>query len=591
MATEVPVDDYPARDRHQIQTLHPRRRDPGHGPLCRRFSPSPRAVVQPVRVPAFPHRLLPAGARASALHRGDGLLVHPPPGAHRPGAERERGDRLGDERSFASAYAESASRRLLRHRHRAFVSLVVVLAMFEQLGWSRPRSGRDHDARAAGALSRHRRRRAHAPAEDFFASGRRVPPVYNGFVLAAVAVGGVGFLAYTGTAFFLGFDAMAIGLGWTFGMFAAGVLFMPYLRKAGSYTLPSFLGHRFRSRSVRMAASVAQLPPTALLLAAEIKIAALIASLFLPVSFSFGVVAGGRADRRHRHSRRHAVGDLGGQRGVYRRRGRSGGGGDHRVGAAHQSAGAATHLWRDLHRLAECRDHRRTDPGAAGRAPRRPAGSGAIADRQAVPATVRHSRPDGLRDAVSLPCARHRGAAEPARAKRRDQLDPRPAPLDGVGPPVRRHVRHDRAGHGRVRQADHLPRHRAGAGVGAAGLARRAERQAPAPSSRRQWRRLDRRGRVAARARRHRAGAAGGGGAALRARRADGDGGHGDRARGVGLPSIHPGGEPGRRPLPGDRSPPHPAAARSPPGRRSPPPRLPPRCFWRLPTSIRSGRR
>ena len=137
-----------------------------------------------------------------------------------------------------------------------------------------------------------------------------MPPVYNGFVLAAVAVGGVGFLAYTGTAFFLGFDALAIGLGWTFGMFAAGVLFTPYLRKAGSYTLPSFLGHRFRSRSVRMAASVVQLPPTALLLAAEIKIAALIASLFLPVSFSFGVVAGGRVHRRHRHSRRHAVGDL-----------------------------------------------------------------------------------------------------------------------------------------------------------------------------------------------------------------------------------------------------------------------------------------
>ena len=87
--------------------------------------------------------------------------------------------------------------------------------------------------------------------EDFFASGRRVPPVYNGFVLAAIAVGGVGFLAYTGTAFFLGFDAMAIGLGLTFGMLAAAILFVPYLRKAGAYTLPSFFGHRFRSRLLR----------------------------------------------------------------------------------------------------------------------------------------------------------------------------------------------------------------------------------------------------------------------------------------------------------------------------------------------------
>ena len=90
--------------------------------------------------------------------------------------------------------------------------------------------------------------------------------------------------------FFLGFDALAIGLGWTFGMFLLAVLFAPYLRKAGSYTLPSFLGHRFRSRGLRMAASVMQLPPTALLLAAEIKIAALIAALFLPISFSFAVI-------------------------------------------------------------------------------------------------------------------------------------------------------------------------------------------------------------------------------------------------------------------------------------------------------------
>ncbi|MGV1015269.1 MAG: cation acetate symporter, partial [Methyloceanibacter sp.] len=60
-------------------------------------------------------------------------------------------------------------------------------------------------------------------------------------------------------------------------------------RKAGAYTLPSFLGQRFRSRNLRIAASVMQLPPTALLLAAEIKIAAFIASLFLPLSFSVAV--------------------------------------------------------------------------------------------------------------------------------------------------------------------------------------------------------------------------------------------------------------------------------------------------------------
>jgi cation/acetate symporter len=172
----------------------------------------------------------------------------------------------------------------------AFVSLIIILAMFEQLGWGRTLLAQSmmivplalYLLIAIGSRT--------TEVEDYFASGRRVPAVYNGFALAAIAVGGVGFLGYTGTVFFLGFDALAIGLGWTFGMLLAAILFVPYLRKAGSYTLPSFLGHRFRSRTLRLAASVMQLAPAALLVVAEIKIAALIASLFLPVAFSIAVL-------------------------------------------------------------------------------------------------------------------------------------------------------------------------------------------------------------------------------------------------------------------------------------------------------------
>jgi cation/acetate symporter len=172
----------------------------------------------------------------------------------------------------------------------AFVCLVIMLAMFEQLGWRQPVLA---ETMIVGPLALYLLIAIGSrtlDVEDFFVSGRRVPPVFNGLVLAATAIGGVGFLAYTGTVFFLGFDALAIGLGWTAGMLAGGVLFVPYLRKAGSYTLPSFLGHRFRSPALRMTASVMQLPPTALLLVAEIKVAALIASLFLPLSFSLAVL-------------------------------------------------------------------------------------------------------------------------------------------------------------------------------------------------------------------------------------------------------------------------------------------------------------
>jgi cation/acetate symporter len=172
----------------------------------------------------------------------------------------------------------------------AFISLTVVLAMFEQLGWSEAAIAQImllvplavYLLIAFGART--------SDLQDFYVSGRRVPAVFNGAVLAATAVGGVGMLAYTGAVFFLGFDALAIGLGWAFGMLAACILFVPYLRKAGAFTLPSFLSHRFRSRSVRLVASLLQIPPAALLLAAEIKIAALVAAMFLPMSFSLAVL-------------------------------------------------------------------------------------------------------------------------------------------------------------------------------------------------------------------------------------------------------------------------------------------------------------
>jgi cation/acetate symporter len=172
----------------------------------------------------------------------------------------------------------------------AFVSLAVLLAMFEQLGWSDGAVTRGmillplalYLVIAVGSRT--------VDAEDFFASGRRVPPVYNALVLTAITVGGVGFFAYTGAVFFIGFDALAIGLGWTCGLLLAAVLFVPYLRKAGAYTLPAFLGQRFRSRPTRIAASAMQVVPTALLLAAEIKIAAVVASIFLSLSFWLAVL-------------------------------------------------------------------------------------------------------------------------------------------------------------------------------------------------------------------------------------------------------------------------------------------------------------
>jgi Na+(H+)/acetate symporter ActP len=119
--------------------------------------------------------------------------------------------------------------------------------------------GADHDGRTVNVYLVIAVDSRTLQADDFFASGRRVPPVYNGFVLAAIAVGEVGSSPIPERCSFSA-SALVIGLGWTFGMFAAGVLFV-LPAWTGSYTLPSFLGHHSARAALRAAASVMQLRP------------------------------------------------------------------------------------------------------------------------------------------------------------------------------------------------------------------------------------------------------------------------------------------------------------------------------------------
>ncbi|ODA67075.1 Cation/acetate symporter ActP [Methyloligella halotolerans] len=172
----------------------------------------------------------------------------------------------------------------------AFISLSILLALLEQVGWGEAWLGQALILLPIVFYAAIAVRTRTMDTEDYFACGRRVPGVYNGLMLAATAIGGVGYFAYTGAAFFLGVDAFAIGIGLTFGMLLFTVLFSPYLRKAGAFTVPSFLGFRFGSKILRIASAAALILPVVLLLAAEIKIAGLVASMFVPVPYSIAAL-------------------------------------------------------------------------------------------------------------------------------------------------------------------------------------------------------------------------------------------------------------------------------------------------------------
>jgi cation/acetate symporter len=129
--------------------------------------------------------------------------------------------------------------------------------------------------------------------DEFHASGRRVPPFFNGMAFAAASFGGIGFFSLTGAIFLIGFDALAIGLGLTAGLALLMVLFVPYLRKLGAYSLPSFFSQRFESPLLRIIAALMIIPPLMMLLGAEIRIGAEIISQFAPGNFNSLVFAMG----------------------------------------------------------------------------------------------------------------------------------------------------------------------------------------------------------------------------------------------------------------------------------------------------------
>ena len=172
----------------------------------------------------------------------------------------------------------------------AFAGLVLMALMFEQLGATDTlvrliMFGGPIALFAAIGISS----RAHE-ARDYFACGRRVPAFFNGLVLGVTALGGAGFLALTGSLFIIGFDAVCLAIGWYAGLVFMGVLFAPFVRKYGAYTLPTFLGRRFESRTVRIVAAATLAVPILLLLVAEARFAAYAAAWLLGQSERLMVV-------------------------------------------------------------------------------------------------------------------------------------------------------------------------------------------------------------------------------------------------------------------------------------------------------------
>jgi cation/acetate symporter len=114
--------------------------------------------------------------------------------------------------------------------------------------------------------------RTNAISELLFA-GRRVPAVFTGLTLSVTLLGGTTLAALPGLFYLIGFDALFLTAGMTAGLVVFAILIAPYIRKFGAYSVPSYLGLRFKSPTLHVVAAAIASVPLLLLIVAELKVA------------------------------------------------------------------------------------------------------------------------------------------------------------------------------------------------------------------------------------------------------------------------------------------------------------------------------
>jgi cation/acetate symporter len=154
----------------------------------------------------------------------------------------------------------------------SLIGLVLLLIIFEQLGTSEALL---RWAMFLGPLALYAGIGLCVPTREpleFFAAGRRVPAGYTGLGIGSATMGATGIVALTGTFFLIGFDALCLVIGGIAGFVIMSVMLAPFLRKFGSFTVPSYLGRRFESRAVRLVCAGLVSVSMLLLMAAELRV-------------------------------------------------------------------------------------------------------------------------------------------------------------------------------------------------------------------------------------------------------------------------------------------------------------------------------
>lgn len=124
--------------------------------------------------------------------------------------------------------------------------------------------------------------------KEYYVAGGGVHPVANGMATAADWMSAASFIGMAGLVG-VGYINSSFLMGWTGGYVLLAMLLAPYLRKFGKFTVPTFIGERFYSKSARLIAVLCLILASITYVIGQMSGAGVAFSRFLEVDSSVGI--------------------------------------------------------------------------------------------------------------------------------------------------------------------------------------------------------------------------------------------------------------------------------------------------------------
>ena len=131
-----------------------------------------------------------------------------------------------------------------------------------------------------------------ASTKEFYIASSGVSPIANGMAIAAEWISAASFISLAGIISFQGNDGSAYLMGWTGGYVLLAMLFAPYLRKFGKFTLSDFIADRYYSNTARLITIISIIFISFVYVSAQIRGVGIIFSRFLEIDVDNGVIIG-----------------------------------------------------------------------------------------------------------------------------------------------------------------------------------------------------------------------------------------------------------------------------------------------------------